>query len=391
MHLRVCALFLLVCFLSACGGTGPTSTTSFPAVTYQTSGADEATGVTALANGHLAVYGLAEGRIAPTDGTNAFPLVLRLRPGGPIATSTIYRDTGYGRVTGAAALSDGLAVLTVTRDGGGSSRGKPRLTVYQANPNGERTRVLYTQSNASTPNHSLLRTPDDGLLLVTYSFDDAGSDLVKLEGPESVAWTYNMPSVQDVRAAAIAPNGDVLVLGVVDSYQFTVARLTPSGEERWRRTYGDEGIVRQIAGVAPVGGGVAVLIHQLDEGERSVHLTRLNESGDVQWSRSYATGAVRATALDALDDNSLAVAWSEDLSTDQIGGYRAEIVRVNRQGEIVSRYPFGPHEQASTRVTDILEVGDGAFVAVGATGPERLGGFGGDDFDVLVTRFRGGQ
>ncbi len=208
--------------------------------------------MTALADGHLAVYGLAEGRIAPTDGTNAFPLVLRLRPDGSMAAHTIYRDEGCGRVTGVAALRDGLAVLTVTRDGGGSSRGEPKLTVYQANRNGERARVLYTQPNASAPNHSLLQTPNGGLLLVTYPFGDAGSDLVKLDGPGSVAWTYDMPDVQDVRVAAIASDGDVFVLGAANSYRFTVARLTPSGEERWRRTYGDESVVRQLAGLRPL-------------------------------------------------------------------------------------------------------------------------------------------
>ncbi len=134
-----------------------------------------------------------------------------------------------------------------------------------------------------------------------------------------------------------------------------------------------------------------MLINQRDEGERSVQLTRLDESGGVQWSRSYATGAVRATALDALDGHHLAVAWNADLSTDQIGGYRAEIVRVDRQGDVASRYPFGPQERTSTYATDILGVGEDAFVAVGATGPERLGGFGGDGFDVLITRFTDAQ
>jgi hypothetical protein len=377
---------MLLALVSGCDGAGP-SGASFPDVTYRTSGTDEATGVTKLANGDLAVYGIAEGRLAPADGTNAFPLVLRLRPDGSIAASTIYRDEGYGRVAGAAALGEGLAVLTVTRGGDGVSRGEPTLTVYQTNPNGERTRVLYTQPNTSTPTQSLLRTPDEGLLLVAYAFGDAENDVIKLDGPGSVGWTYDMPGVQDVRAAAVAPNGDVFVLGAVDSYRFAVARLSPSGQERWRRTYGDDSAIRQLKGLAAIGDGAAVLIDRLVEGSRAIQLTRLSNSGDVRWERAYATGSVRATAVAALDEQRLAVAWTEDTAPDQVGGYRAKIARLNRQGEVSSRYSFGPQDHTSTRVTDMLALSDNNFVAVGATGPERLGGFGGDDFDVLITRF----
>jgi len=249
--------------------------------------------------------------------------------------------------------------------------------------------VLYTRSNTSAPDHSLHRAPDGSLLLVTFPFDDDASDLVKLDGPDSVAWTYQMPGVQDVRAVEVAPNGDVFVLGAVDAYRFAVARLSPTGNERWRRTYGDESVVRQLKGIAAVGDGVAVLIDRLDNGARAVHLTRLSAMGDVQWDHPYATGAVRATALAALGDDHLAAAWTEDTTPTDIGGERARIVRLDRQGDVQSSYPFGPQGGVTTYVGGLLPYTGGSFVAVGATGPERLGGFGGDDFDVLVTRFAG--
>jgi hypothetical protein len=382
------ALGLLLLFTSACDGTGPTSPpTSFPEVLYRTSGTDQAVGATRLANGHLAVYGLTEGRIAPADGTNAYPLVLRLQPDGSIPAATAYRDGGYGRVTGAVALGDGLAVLTMTREVDGAGRGAPKLTLYRTDADGGRTEVLYTRSNTSAPDHSLHRAPDGGLLLVTFPFDDAASDLVKIDGPGSMAWTYQMPGVQDVRAVEIAPDGDVFVLGAVDAYRFAIARLTPAGNERWRRTYGDERVVRQLKGIATVNDGVAVLMDRLDNGSRTVHLTRFSATGDVQWDRSYATGTVHATALAALGDDKLAVAWTEDTTPANIGGHRARIVHLSRQGDVQSSYPFGPQEEATTTVSGLLPYMDGSFVAVGATGPERLGGFGGDDFDVLITRF----
>lgn len=387
MRILLCAVCSLLPFVSACDSTAPPPPTSFPEVIYRTSGTDEATGVALLTNGHLAVYGLTEGRIAPADGTNAFPLLLRLRHDGSISAQAAYRDDGYGRVTGAVALDDGLAVLTITREDDSAGRGSPKLTLYRTNADGERTEVLYTRPNTSAPDHSLCRTPDGGLLLILFPFDDDASDLVKLDGPGSVAWSYQMPSVQDVRAVEIAPNGDVFVLGAVDAYRFAVARLTPTGNERWRRIYGDESVVLQLKGAAAVGDGVAVLMDRLDDGSRTVHLTRLNATGDVQWDRSYATGAVRATALAALGDGNLATGWTEDTTPTDIGGDRATIARLSPQGDVQSSYPFGPQGEATTYVSGLLPYTDGSFVAVGATGPERLGGFGGDDFDVLVTQF----
>lgn len=394
MRIPTSSLLALLLLAAACDASGPEppSTVSFPEVLYRTSLTDRATGATVLDNGDLAVYGLTEGRLAPTDGTNAYPLLLRLHPNGIIADNAIYRDGGYGRVAGAAPLNDGIAVLTITRDADDTGAGTPQLTLYRTDLSGTRQEVLYAQSNASAPAHSLLRMPDGGLLMMMYPFEAGADHLFKLNGSGAAEWTYRMPEVQDIRAAALAPDGDLFVLGAIDSYQFTVARLTPSGQERWRRSYGDETVVRQIKGFTAVGNGTAVLTDHLDDGSTTLHLTRLSETGEVQWDRSYATGSHSAgsadgTALASLGDDELIFAWTEDLTPQQIGGDRAEVVRVNAQGEVRSRHPFGPQQNATTSVSALLPYTDEHFVAAGSTGPERLGGYGGDDFDVLVKRY----
>lgn len=384
----------LLLFAAACdlSGSDASSETHFHERIYRTPLTDRATGATVLDNGHLAVYGLTEGRIAPADGTNAFPLLLRMQPNGTIADKAVYRDGGYGEIAGAVALNNGIATLTNIRNAGASGVGTPTLTLYRTTLGGTRTDVLYAQSNASAPEHPLLRTPDGGLLLIMFPFEADAHDLVKLSATGTVEWTYQMSDAQDVRAASITSNGHLLVLGAVDAYQFTVARLTSTGREQWRRTYGDESVVRQIRGFSAVGNGAAILTDHLDAGSTTIHLTRLSETGDIQWERSYATGShttgsVDATALAALGDDELAFAWTEDLTPQQIGGRRAEIVRVNLRGEVLSRHPFGPQQNATTTVSDLLPYPPKSFVAVGSTGPERLGGYGGDDFDVLVKRY----
>ena len=214
--MRFSTYLLLAAFLvlSACDSGAPLPADDrFPRVTYQTDGTDRVIGATRLRSGDLAVYGLTEGRIAPNDGTNAYPLLLRLRPDGAIASKAVYRDEGFGRVAGAVPLNDGLAVLSVTR--GSSSTGGPlSLTLYRTDRTGTRTGILYQQMEASVPESPLLRTPDGGFLLITFPSSADADNIIKLGAGGSVQWTYRLPEAQDVRAADLAPNGDVLVLGV---------------------------------------------------------------------------------------------------------------------------------------------------------------------------------
>jgi len=388
--MRFSTYLLLAAFLvlSACdSGAPPPADDRFPSVTYQTDGTDHAIGATLLRSGDLAVYGLTEGRTAPNDGTNAYPLLLRLRPNGTIASKAVYREAGFGRVAGAVPLNDGLAVLSATR--GSSAMGdSPSLTLYRTDRTGTRKGVLYQQMGAAAPDTPLLRTSDGGFLLITFPFSARADNVIKLSADGSVEWTYRLPEAQDVRATDLAPNGDIFVLGVGGGSAFTVARLAPTGLERWRRAYGDDAEVTSFGGFAALDAGAAVLETVIAADTSAIRVTRLGTDGDVSWTRSYAEGRVRATALTTLTGRDLALAWTEDVPSEgAVGGFRAEIARLDAAGAVQARYPFGLEEGASTSVSALLPYSDEAFVATGSTGPERLSGFGGDDFDVRVRRY----
>ena len=83
----------------------------------------------------------------------------------------------------------------------------------------------------------------------------------------------------------------------------------------------------------------------------AIRVTRLDADGDVSWTRTYAEGYVRGTALATLTGEDLAFAWTEDVRSVGLGGYRAKIARLDAAGAVQSRHPFGPQDGTSTSVS----------------------------------------
>lgn len=384
---RARLLTLAGCVLTgaaACDEAGPESP-SVPVneVAYGTDGTDGPFGAAALADGGFVVAGLTEGRIAPADGTIGFPMVLRVGASGRVEDTSVYRDIGYGRAMGVVPFADGLAVLVnhgiqVPRTGGGHN-----ITVYRTRLDGRRQEVLFHLSEAFLRGRSLLRTDDGGLVIVLNRTGRDGNDLVKLDRAGTLLWTYRMPQVQHVVSAAEAPNGDLFVLGL-DSDHDQLARLRPDGRERWRRTYGDETLWDPTVVVA-AGNGAAVLgrRREPDPGVESVVVTRLDSVGELEWKHKYATGQVYENAMAALEEGGIVFGYSEAYRDGSLGHRRSNVVRISPDGEERWRRPFGP-SMGTTRTQSIISLTDGRVAVVGWTGPERLGGYGGDDFDLLA-------
>ena len=379
-------LWLLIVF-AACDSAD--QNTEAEEVLYRTAFVDHAYDAAALPDGSLIVAGATEGRIGLGDWTNAFPLLLRVDPGGAVSDTAVYRDVRYGDAVAAVPLGDGLGVLVTQADYDDSGAEPPTLTLHRARADGTRESVLFERSGSFPTQQPLLRTADGGFALVLSRIRVDADDIVKLDGSGAVSWTYRMPEVQDVRAAAEAPDGSLFVLGVLnDSRRFVLARLDPSGEEVWRQTYGNDTLRRAVA-VAAVDGGVAVLgsLNEPGPGVASVVVTRFDERGDVLWERRYATGSVAASALTRLPGGGLAFGYTERYGERGTPGQtRSFVVRLSPNGEERWRQAFGP-ARGTTFVNSVVELASGRLAAVGSTGPEFIGGYGGDDFDVLTVLY----
>lgn len=354
-------------------------------VVYATEGTDYVHSAAALPDGGFVVAGLADGVIAPADGTNGYPLLLHVTPEGLVEDAAVYRDIGYGSALAAVPFENELGVL-VQHD---KEIAQSHLTLYRTRLNGARQEAVIRLPE-SPYGRSLLRTRDGGFLVVLSRVTASGDDLVKLDEDNRVSWTYRMSSAQIVVSAAEAPNGDVLVLGVGnDARSNELARLRPNGHERWRRSYGGDTFWGTTI-VAPVADGAVVLGTRFGaepEGE-SVVVSRFDAAGDIEWERTYATGGVYAGAITGFDDGGIVFAYAEVYGETGIGRLRSYVVRASPDGEEEWREPFGPRK-GTTYVSAIIPLSDGRIVAVGDTGPDRIGGFGGDPFDILAVFYRG--
>jgi len=332
-------------------------------VLYQGSNGDRPNSITALPSGALVVAGFTNARLGPVDQVLSIPLLLRVSPDGHITDTTVYRYVDDGEVTGAVPHRDGLAVFLQEQSYDQETPDLPNATFYHTAPTGERMSTLFQQTDAFLPRRPPHRTSDGGFLLVLSPSGDHPDELVKLNSEGTVAWRNQRSGL---RSAVEVAGGDIVVLNRKDSRRYDLTRLSPSGQEQWQRTYGND-TLRRPAAVAPTGDGAAVL------GTRSVPnsvedrivVTRVDRAGDVLWKRTYARGTVSATAVTALPDGGLAIGYA--LRERETGPQRSYVVRLAPDGKEQWRRRFGPRA-GSPHVNALAVRPDGTIIAAGSTG-----------------------
>jgi hypothetical protein len=319
-----------------------------------------------------------------------------VQPNGSIVDTTVYRDVQYGAAVDAVPLADGLAVLVARQKYDETGVDPTALTLYRTGPAGTRRDILFHPDSAFAAENPLHRTADGGFLLVLARTDADDEDLLKLNRSGGVEWTYRMPDVQFVSDAAQAPNGDVLVVGPQTSRQFDLARLRPDGTTEWQTTYGSnrsDAPLRDLRAVVSAGDGATVLgtREQSDDDDprtASVVLTRFDSTGAFAAENAYATGAVSASALTVLPNDQLALSYAESYgAASDAGKLRSFLLRLDGSNATEERWRVGPR-RGTTRATALVPLSDRRLAAVASTGPASIGGFGGDDFDVLVSIYQ---
>jgi outer membrane protein assembly factor BamB len=293
----------------------------------------------------------------------------------------------YAGVEGVAPRGDGLAVALADGD---------RAVVYRTDARGRGRRALFeTDAVGWLPSDALVAVPG-GFVLSVYRRGADDPHLYALDADGDVRWTYALPDAQDARVVGTAPDGDLFVVGV-GAEGTVAARLSPDGAERWRRTVTTSDLLFDAA--AAVGDGLALALRQYvgevgdeqgaDDRDVQVRALRLDGAGDEVWTERVAVvevedGGVRATALAGLPDGRVSIGLARGAQRLD-GGTRTEVLVLNADGAAERSVVVGRPYETTTWVTHLLAPPDARLVVVAAVGPERLGGYGGDDFDVLVS------
>ena len=379
--MRPALLSALILSLVACD----TGTTVTGGDVYRTEGTDYPGAAALLPDGSLVIGVLTEGTIAPADGTIGFPGIVRFGAEGGLEGAEVYRadERDFSGVEGVAAFGEGLAVAVVEDD---------RAVVYETDRRGRRRGVLFrTESEVFLPYNALVSTPS-GLILRVYPRSASEPSLYALDADGDVRWTYRLDGTSLATAVPAMSGGDLFVVGTGGEGGVVVARLSETGTERWRRAVGDAG----AHAVAAVGEGLALADDWIPPGQegasddrlQEVRVVRLDGEGEVVWTRTVASaplarGGLRPSALAGLPGGGLALALVQGGGFDQ--GTRASVRVLDADGVERQAATIGDPDRASTFVTHLL-ASPGRLTVVSAAGPERLGGYGGDDFDVVVSR-----
>ena len=145
-----------------------------------------------------------------------------------------------------------------------------------------------------------------------------------------------------------------------------------------------------IAPVAVAATEAGLVVLGQGEGYVGVRAVRLGGDGAVVWGRTLSEerdawpGDVVAFA-----DGGTAVAFAHD-DGDFETGNESRLVVLGADGAPVADVPVGIPYEETVHVRGLLALPDGRLGVVAAVGPRRLGGYGGDDFDIEVGRFEVG-
>ncbi len=326
-----------------------------------------------LPDGQLLVGGYTDGLGAPTDGTLAVPLLLWIDINGTIRGKAVYRDLRHGEVAGIAPLGEDLAVLVRYSP----YRGPTRTLLYRARSDGSREEVLFEAEGRAASRHALLTDPSGGLIVAVER------SLIRLGRNGAPSWKRTFDALTFIYDLAIDDRGRIYGMGpLVEGEGIGLFCVTSEGVLEWERTYVPDELMN-FKLLALTSDGLVLGGRRFQEPR--IVLLFFDREGNEARIHFIGEGSVYPGALLTLPErNEMVVGLTERYRPPEEGieFFRTYLVLLDAMGKERARWLFGP-ERGSTFVDDLLIAGN-HLIAVGATGPEYLSGYGGDDFDVLV-------
>ncbi|MCD6372751.1 MAG: hypothetical protein J7L37_04295 [Thermococcus sp.] len=167
--------------------------------------------------------------------------------------------------------------------------------------------------------------------IVSGEYHDSGANilLLRLDKAGNIKWqkTYDGSDYEAAVAVAIAPNGDIIMVGgtpLADSANgdFWVLRVDESGNVKWRKTYGGNNTDWATAVAISPNGDIIVAgwTESFGTGGGDVWVLWLDEDGTVKWQKTYGgDGWDEATAVAVAPNGDIIVTGSFTMRLDANG------------------------------------------------------------------------
>lgn len=198
--------------------------------------------------------------------------------------------------------------------------------------------------------------------------------LVKFDGDGNIIWTrmYGGLGFDDGTSVVLAQDSNYVACGIysagtLDPSDYFMIKVSQEGDSLWSRTFGSVDQDEVTEAIARAGDGGFFLGGSADRQDTpyiDAWVIRTDDQGNLIWQTLLpADYMLHIESALATEDDGVIVSGYENFSTGGSGMYMAKL---NSNGDSVWARSWA-HEHSSW-ATDLIELSDGGYAAVGATG-----------------------
>jgi len=282
-------------------------------------------------------------------------------------------------------MSNTLSDLVQTSDGGYVIGGTCDVLINQNNDfqfikTDASGNVLWTKTVGGAGidwGYSLIQSSDKGLVMVGYtkSFGMGNDDVyvVKLDSIGNTLWTRTIGGTQNEVGTSIVQtlDGGYVIAGNTKSYgagnnDTYIIKLDAAGNLAWTKTIGGPGNDSFLLGTSIIqtsDSGYAVAgCAQFDSQGLDLYLIKLNQNGNLVWTKSVGGSAVEEPAeIVETSDKSYVIAGR----TGSFGASELYLVKFNSTGSLIWTKTYNPGGLSTC--SGMCKTDDQGFVLIGKT------------------------
>ena len=397
------------CTVDVCkGGSCVTGPGKLFSATYGGVGYEYAKAVTAMADGGLALAGFAEAVPLPggkKSASNKDFWLVRTDAGGNLLWSQTYGGAGWEEASAVTALADGglaLAGFTQSTDlpGGKKSAGWSDFWLVRTDAAGK---LLWNQTYGGAQSvegaFSVSELADGGVALAGFGVVNTSDDyvwLVRTDADGELLWsqTYGGWKNDDAAAMIALADGGLALAGATNSidlpggqksaggYDMLLVRTDANGTLLWNQTYGGSGNDEAFAVTALADGGLALAGFtnssdlpggQTTAGDYDFWVVRTDAAGKLLWNKTFG-GPFRdeAFGLTSLADGGLVLAGTKESSDEPGGKQDCWLVRTDAGGNPLWNRTYGG--SGYDAILAVAALSDGGLALAGTTASTDLPG-----------------